>query len=222
MRVSPGALTLAFLTLAASGALEAQQLREDSYRWFIAPQGGIFLFETQTQSSTAIPVVGAQALIIGKRGGLIVEYDEALGSEETSAFGDSDAPNGVREVTFDRIRKYSATMMAYPLRSRLEPFIGVGFGIMHTVGTEVDATFTSPEEAAEVIDEAVDRGSTGFGSLVGGVQYRVSPRLVLYGQYQITTSPAAGKLLIGPTHTIVGGIRLGLGNAKEGVRGGGY
>ena len=32
----------------------------------------------------------------------------------------------------------------------------------------------------------------------------------------------AGSLLIGPTHTLAAGIRFGLGNAKEGVRGGGY
>ena len=68
----------------------------------------------------------------------------------------------------------------------------------------------------------MNRGSSGFGSLVGGLQYRISPKLVVYGQYQVTSSPSAGSLLVGPTHTLVGGIRFGLGNAKEGVRGGGY
>jgi hypothetical protein len=222
MRVSLGALTLALATLAGATALEAQQLREDSYRWYVAPQGGVLLFETQTQTSSAIPTAGLQAMIIGKRGGLMVSFEEAFGSEETSAFGDATAPNGVREVTFDRIRKYSAIMMAYPLRSRLEPYLGVGFGILHTVGTEVTGFFTDPEEAASVSEEAVDRGSTGFGSFVGGLQYRISPKVVFYGQYQVTTAPASGKLLIGPTHTFVAGLRLGLGSAKEGVRGGGY
>jgi hypothetical protein len=161
-------------------------------------------------------------MILGKRGGLMVSYEEAFGDNETSAFGDSSAPNGVREGTFDRLRKYSAILMAYPLRSRLEPYLGFGFGILHTVGTEVGGFFTDPDDAAVAYDEAVNRGSSGFGSLVGGLQYRISPKLVVYGQYQITSSPSAGSLLIGPTHTLVGGIRFGLGNAKEGVRGGGY
>ncbi len=222
MRVSFGALILALATMGGTTAVEAQQLREDSYRWYIAPQGGMMFFETQTQSSTAIPVFGVQAMIIGKRGGLLVSWEEAFGSDETSAFGDATAPNGAREVTFDRLRKYSAIMMAYPLRSRLEPYLGFGFGILHTVGTEVGGFFTDPDDAAAANQEAVERGSSGFGSLVGGLQYRMSPKLVLYGQYQVTSSPGAGSLLVGPTHTLVAGLRFGLGNAKEGVRGGGY
>jgi hypothetical protein len=56
-----------------------------------------------------------------------------------------------------------------------------------------------------------------------------------FGQYQITTSPsqkvvtasdgtplAVGRLLDGPTHTFSGGLRIGLGSARENVRGGGY
>ena len=43
-----------------------------------------------------------------------------------------------------------------------------------------------------------------------------------FGQYQITTSPSAGHLLRGPSHTIGGGLRFSLGGSKEGVRGGGY
>lgn len=222
MRVSFGALAAA-LTLAASAAsLEAQQLRDDSYTWYIAPQGGVLFFETQTQTRSGIPTFGAQAMIIGKRGGLMLSIEEAFGDQETSVYGDSSAPNGAREVTFDRLRKYSAIMMAYPLRSRLEPYLGVGFGILHTVGTSVGGTFTTPEAAGDAVEEAKNRGSTGFGSFVGGLQYRLSKKMVLYGQYQITTAPGDGSLLVGPTHTLVAGLRFGLGGAKEGIHGGGY
>jgi hypothetical protein len=113
-------------------------------------------------------------------------------------------------------------MMAEYFRSRLEPYLGFGFGILHTVGTEVGGFFTDPDDAAAANEEAVNRGSSGFGSLIGGLQYRLSPKLVVYGQYQVTSSPSAGSLLVGPTHTMVAGLRFGLGNAKEGVRGGGY
>ena len=56
-----------------------------------------------------------------------------------------------------------------------------------------------------------------------------------FGQYQITTSPgngvvadaddnavAFGRLLTGPTHTFTGGLRFGLGGARESVKTGGY
>jgi hypothetical protein len=56
-----------------------------------------------------------------------------------------------------------------------------------------------------------------------------------FGQYQITTSPsqktvtaadgsllAVGRLLDGPTHTFMGGLRIGLGSAREWVRNGCY
>jgi hypothetical protein len=222
MRVSIGALALALATLGSMTALEGQQLREDSYRWYMGAQGGGLWFETQTQTSTMVPVGGLQALIVGKRGGLMLSWEEAFGNNEESAFGDASAPNGTREVTFDRLRKYSATLMAFPLRSRFEPYLGVGFGILHTVGTEVTGFFTTPDEAATATETAKNKGSTGFGSFVGGVQYRVSPIVTIYGHYQITTSPKSGNLLVGPSHTLIAGVRFGLGNAKEGIRGGGY
>ena len=222
MRVSIGALALALATLGGVSALEGQQLREDSYRWYMGAQGGGLWFETQTQTSTMVPVGGLQALIVGKRGGLMLSWEEAFGSNEQSAFGDANAPNGTREVTFDRLRKYSATLMAFPLRSRFEPYLGVGFGILHTVGTEVTGFFTTPDEAAIATETARNKGSTGFGSFVGGVQYRISPIVTVYGHYQITTAPSSGNLLVGPSHTLIAGVRFGLGNAKEGIRGGGY
>ena len=222
MRVSIGALGVALATLIGADSLQAQNLRQDSYKWYIGAQAGGLWFETQTQSSTGIPSFGLHALVMGKRGGLMLAVDEAFGSEENSAYGDSNAPNGAQPVKFDRLRKYSGTLMAFPLRSRLEPFIGLGLGILHTVNTSVDGFFTTPEDAAAATEEAKNRGSTGFASLILGGQYRVSPRFVLFGQYQITTSPASGKLLIGPTHGAVLGIRLGLGDAREGVKGGGY
>lgn len=222
MRVSPRALTLGLVLLTAA-PLSAQQLREDSYSWYVGAQGGVLLFESQTQTRTSIPAGGAHALIVAKRAALQISIEEAFGSGEESAFGDPSAPNGTRPVTFDRLRKYSATLMAFPLRnSRVEPFLGLGFGILHTVNTQVQGFFTSPDDAALAQEDAKERGSSGFGSLVGGVQARVSPLFVVFAQYQIASSPSSGQLLVGPTHSIVGGFRISLGGSKEGIRGGGY
>jgi hypothetical protein len=222
MRVSSGALA-AFLVLCLAGPLAAQELREDSFKWYVGAQGGVLLFESQTQDRTGIPMGGAHVLVLAKRAALQISVEEGFGSDEISAYGDPLAPNGFRPVSFGRLRKYSATLMAFPLRkSNVEPFFGVGFGILHTVNTEVGGTFTSPLEAAIADSEARDRGSSGFGSLVVGVQGGVSTLVRLFAQWQVTTSPAAGKLLVGPSHSLTGGFRVSLGSAKEGIRGGGY
>lgn len=222
MRVTYGALVLALVTFASAPSLGAQQLRSDSYRWYFGVQGSGLLFETQTQKRTFAPLAGVHVLVVGKRGGLLIGVEEAFGDDESSAFGDIDAPNGARTVTFDRIRKYSATLMAFPVNGTMEPYLGAGVGIHHTVNTQVEGFFTSPQEAALSTAVAKDLGSTGFGSLVGGLQFRVTPMTLLYFQYQVTTSPAAEKLLRGPTHTLAGGFRFGLGKAREDIRGGGY
>jgi hypothetical protein len=228
MRVSIGALSILAAVFLGTGSLEGQELRPDSYRWYFGVQGGSLFYQTQTQDYTALPSAGMHMVVVGKRGGLMLSFEESFGSNEQSAFGvlftlpDSTFLEQVYDVTFDRVRKYSATMMAWPLRSRVEPYLGVGFGIMHTVGNQVQGTVTTPGEAAIVDEEARNRGSTGFGSFVGGLQYGAGGKVVVYGQYQITTSPAAGSLLIGPSHTVTFGLRFGLGKAKEDIKGGGY
>lgn len=222
MRMLPRILLAALFTTAVTSGAVAQQLRDDSYRWYIAPQAGIMVFETPSQTRSSIPAAGIQAMILGKRGGLIAAVEEAFGDDEASAFAEPGASSGARSVSFDRLRKYSATLVAYPIQARVEPYLGVGYGILHTVGTQVGGIFTDPTAAADAAEAANERGSTGFASFTGGVQARITLRAVLFGQYQITTAPASGKLLMGPTHTLVAGVRLGLGNAKEGIRGGGY
>ena len=222
MRVYVRTLTLLAALVGGNGTLAAQQLREDSYRWYIGPQGGVLLFQTQTQDYSAIPSGGLHILVMGKRAGLMLSVDEAIGSEESSAFGDASAPNGVRDVTFDHLRKYTAALMAFPLRGRFEPYVGLSFGILHTTGTQVQGVFTDPDDAADALAEAKERGSTGFGSLLGGLQLRASKSFVIFGQYQVTTAPSDGSLLVGPSHGIIAGIRFGLGTAKEDIKGGGY
>jgi len=224
MRVSSLSLATLFLLIGASTGL-AQQLREDSYRWYFGANAGVTLFESQTQTRSAVPFGGAHALIMAKRAALMIGVEEAFGSDEESAYGDPDAPNGTRFVRFDRLRKYSATLLAFPLRgTQVDPYLGLGFGILHTVGTHLPDSeiFTSPTDAAIAQSVARDLGSSGFMSLVGGIQGRLSPGTVLFGQIQVTTSPSSGSLLVGPSHTFSAGVRFSLGGAKEGIRGGGY
>jgi hypothetical protein len=204
--------------------LAAQQPGNGNFQWYLGGQGGAMFFKTPTQGRSAIPTFGGQALIVAKRTGLMLSFEEGVGSNETSAYTDA---NGVQNVTFNDIRKYSGILMAFPFRSAAQPYLGVGYGILHVVNP-------TPASVDAFQSDAVELGSFGFGTFVGGLQFQVG-RFMAFGQYQITTSPsqkavtasdgtplAVGRLLDGPTHTFSGGLRIGLGSSREGVGNGGY
>jgi hypothetical protein len=220
MKMSTRFATMATLALVAgSSSLHAQGGR-NPFSWYLGASGGVMMFETPRQESGGIPVAGANVMITAKRTALMLSIEEGFGSDEMTSFVDPTAPGGVRDVTFNDIRKYSAILLAYPLKSHAQPFIGVGFGLLHLHNPQAQNTVTIAEKAA-LDDSASARGSTGFGTLVAGVQLQVSG-VAVYGMYQITTSPQRDKLLSGPTHNLTAGIRFSLGSAKEGISGGGY
>jgi hypothetical protein len=204
--------------------LAAQQPGNGNFQWYVGGQGGAMFFKTPTQGRSGIPTFGGQALIVARRTGLMLSFEEGVGSNETSAYTDA---NGVQSVTFNDIRKYSAMLMAFPIRSAAQPYLGVGYGILHVVNP-------TPASAGAFQSDAAELGSFGFGSFVGGLQFQVG-RFMAFGQYQITTGPsndtvedatgapvAFGRLLQGPTHTFSGGVRFGLGSAREKPKSGGY
>ncbi len=226
MRMVIRSIPAAALALCLGTAhLSAQQPGNGNFQWYLGGQGGAMFFKTPTQSRSAIPTFGGQALIVAKRTGLMLSFEEGVGSNETSSYTDG---NGVQNVTFNDIRKYSAVLMAFPIRAAAQPYLGIGYGLIHVVNP-------TPTSAAAFQNDANELGSSGFGTFVGGLTFQVG-RLMAFGQYQITTSPsnhavtdgagtvlAVGRLLDGPTHTFTGGLRIGLGSAKDGVRSaGGY
>lgn len=217
-------ISLAALALSLGTAgLAAQQVYdrgEESFRWSIGAQGGLINFRSPGQTRGAIPLVGINMLVNARRGGLLLSVEEGLGDNERTFFADPTAPGGVRQIGFSRLRKYSAMLTAHPVRGALSPYLGIGVGILH-VSNPVLPTGTEPGTPAEeqaVLNAASDRGTTGFGSLLGGLELR-SRRFSLFGQYQITTAPPREKLLAGPTHTFAGGVRISLGSAREGIAG---
>lgn len=204
--------------------LTAQAPGNGNFQWYVGGQGGVMLFKTPTQDRTAIPSFGGHALIVAKRTGLMLSVDEAVGSTETSSYTDG---NGVQTVTFNDIRRYSAVLMAFPIKAAAQPYLGIGYGLIHVVNP-------TPSSSAAFQSDAVDLGSAGFGTFVGGLQFQVG-RFMAFGQYQITSGAGAtavsasdgtvlavGRLLTGPTHTFSGGLRIGLGSSRDDVRAGGY
>ena len=210
--------------LGAADVAAQQSGGNGAFQWYVGGQGGVLFFKTPTQGRQGIPSFGGQTLIVAKRTGLLLSVEEAVGDNETSGYNDT---FGAQPVTFNDLRKYSGVLMAFPLKTPVAPYLGVGFGILHVVNPQPTSTTASQSVAREL-------GSTGFGTFLAGVQFKLS-RFMAFGQYQITTSPsqkfvtdtsgtvtATGQLLVGPTHTFSGGLRIGLGNAREDVRGGGY
>ena len=107
-----------------------------------------------------------------------------MGSDETSSYSDL---SGTQTVTFNDIRKYSAVLMAFPIRAAAQPYLGVGYGIMHVVSP-------TPSSPTAFQSDAEELGSTGFGTFLAGITFQVG-RLMAFGQYQITTSPGNRRRL---------------------------
>jgi hypothetical protein len=226
MRKVTLSIPVAVLALCLGAAqLPAQQPGNGNFQWYVGGQGGVMIFETPSQTSNGIPMGGGHLLIIARRTGLMISVDEGLGSQELSSY--TDGGGSVQTYAFNDIRRYSAMLMAFPLRIPIQPYLGVGVGLMHFVNPRAISAGGSS-------DVAQDIGSSGFGSFLGGVQFKLA-RFMAFGQYQITTSPSLhavqlqtgeivgfGRMLTGPTHTFSAGLRIGLGNARERPQAGGY
>jgi hypothetical protein len=232
MRMVTLSIPVALALCVGAANLSAQQPGNGTFQWYVGGHGGIMNFEASAQGRSTVPLGGAHLLITARRTGLLLSVEQGFGSNEAGAYTmqviDSAGALVSQQpvaTTFDYIRKYSAMLMAFPIRGPATPFFGIGVGIIHTGGHTPDDEFTN------------QMGSSAFGSLVGGLNFRVS-RFSAFGQYQITTGAsqrfasqtfsddskiqAFGNLLNGPTHTFTAGLRFGLGNARERASGGGY
>jgi hypothetical protein len=212
--------------------LTAQQPGNGTFQWYVGGHGGIINFNTPAAGHQTDPLGGAHLLITARRTGLLLSVEQSFGSAKQAGYTmqifDSTGTFVSQQavpVTFKYLRKYSAMLMAFPIRGPATPFFGIGVGVMHTGGHNPDDAVSS------------GIGSSGFGSLVGGLNFRVS-RFSAFGQYQITTSPRVqratttdsegftfvsfGNFWTGPTHTFTAGLRFNLGNARERATGGGY
>ncbi|HEY6948540.1 MAG TPA: hypothetical protein VI297_06975, partial [Gemmatimonadales bacterium] len=214
MSVAALAVCLGAASLAAQGPVQGD------FQWYVGGQAGVLVFRTPAQTRGGMFMAGGHTLITARRTGLLLSVDEGIGSNEQSAY--TDATGTSQTVVFNDIRKYSAVLMAFPIRSAAQPFLGVGVGLLHAVNPQTTGTtFVSPAAAAQAQQDARDLGSTGFLTFVGGLQFKVG-RLVAFGQYQLTSaqgdktldSGASGRLIVGSTHTFSGGLRVSLGSAK--------
>jgi hypothetical protein len=212
------ATVLGLVCLVQVPAVLAQTTGFETFKWYVGGQAGVTIFETQSQTRGGIFTAGGNLLVTAKRTGLLITVEEGIKRNQLSSMEDATAPGGTRSVTFNDIRKYSFSLLAFPFRTVAQPYLGLGVGWLQTV-KEYPAG-TTPATAGATQDLAEQAGSFGFGSFTAGVQARVD-RFMVFGQYQITSAAAPGKLFVGSTHAFTAGMRISLGGAREGVTGAG-
>jgi hypothetical protein len=232
MRMVTLGIPVALALCVGAAQLSAQQPGNGTFQWYVGGHGGIMNFETPLAGRVNKPMGGAHLLVTARRTGLLLSVEQAFTASEPSVYNFTvlDSLGNVSSSqdllqTFNYLRKYSATLMAFPIKGPITPFVGIGVGVIHAGGFN-----PSDSDAQEI-------GSSGFGSLIGGLNFRVS-RFSAFGQYQVTTGPSfqvisragsqrstlisSGKITNGATHTFSAGLRFGLGNARERASGGGY
>lgn len=226
----------AIVTLAGSGPLHAQGGGTGAFKWYVGGHGGLMSFRTNVQGRQFLPTAGGQLLITAKRTGLLLSVDQAFGSDEPAAgfynvvdTSGSVIEGGTIQYTFQGLRKYTAALVAYPVRNRtVQPFVGIGVGLIHST-THTPGIYADGAAATAL-------GSSGFGTGLGGLEFRIG-RLSAFGMWQITTKSGYkelsvvlqrdgegkplltrtdfGEIFRGATHTLVGGLRFSLGSARE-------
>lgn len=231
MRMVTLSIPVALALCVGAAQLSAQQPGNGTFQWFVGGHGGVMNYGTDAGRANA-PVGGAHLLVTARRTGLLLSVEQGFDADGAGSYvvqaSNADGvvtSSGVVNASFSYVRKYSAVLMAFPIRGPASPFFGVGVGILHTGGHGFDDGIVK------------SMGSSGFGTLVGGLNFRIS-HFSAFGQYQVTTAPGIrtfsqkfaddsevfgfGNLLSGPTHTFTAGLRFGLGNARERASGGGY
>lgn len=217
MRVLTRALaTLGLAALAGATSLSAQSAGVGAYRFYVGASGGAMNFETADQTRGTIPMFGANALITADRVALLVAADFGLGSSEQASMPDALDVNATRTVTFDNINRYYFMLMAYPLRSHIQPFIGIGWGIQTLSNIQVQGTFLDAEEQYLNEQQASDLGSTAYMQVVGGVEIRVGI-VNVFGSLSAATGANDFDLIQGAVYTGQAGLRISLGKSRDDI-----
>ena len=244
MRKVTLSIPVAVLALCLGAAqLPAQQPGSNKFQWYVGGQGGITSFRSPITGREFVPMGGGHILITARRTGLLLSVDQGFGSTQTTGtfFEIRDSLGNVSSAgqeiwNFKGIRRYSAMLLAYPVRiPNIQPYLGLGVGLAHTTSNS-EGPF-----AGGRVENAL--GSAGLLAALAGLEFRLGP-FSAFGQWQVTTKHGfhqistvtrrdqTGKALetrvdfgewtVGADHTLSGGLRFNLDNAKERATGGGY
>ena len=227
MSVLRRSVATAMVALAIAGAEASAQTvaHPKDFQWTVGGQAGLLMVGTPDGETAELPMAGIQTVIRARRTALLLSMQQAFGDEEVgggymvTTFDDTGAPTGstTTPVTWDWARKYTAALIVFPIRGHIDPYFGVGAGILQ-VGNFQDDGF------------ADELSSSGYGTLIGGLELSAG-RFMVFGEYQLTTAPrvqsveinggvASGRFTRGPTHSLSAGLRVSIGSSRSQVGGG--
>src|SRR5690606_11453349 len=178
MSVLRRSVATAMVALAIAGADASAQTvaHPKDFQWTVGGQGGLLLVETPDGETAELPMAGIQTVIRARRTALLLSVQQAFGDNEvgggytTATFDEAGVPTGssVTPVTWDWARKYSAALVVFPIRGHIDPYLGVGAGILQVGGFGDDG----------IADEL---SSMGYGTLIGGLELSAG-RFMVFGE----------------------------------------
>ncbi len=190
-----GVLVGALAAVAITTPLAAQS-QPWEYRWYWGAKVGMLGYSTPTGGQVFTGQAGGEWLMTAKRTGLYVGYSQSF-TAETDTFT-VNANN--RTITFDGFRRIQIGLVALIGTGNLQPYVGGGFSLNTLTNVQVQAGNTSDEQAA------ANAASIGILMMMGGVQYRMGPKLALYAHWQ--GHPGSQDfLLTGSINSFEGGVR---------------
>lgn len=220
----------ALLALLPASASAQEQSRRFIDSWFLGAKGGLMTFWTTQVNHAPAPLVGIETMITKRRVALYISAEQAY-FKENSDFViydrdperyDSIAPVAFGDVEMRNMRRYSASLYAFPIqRGGLRAYLGLGFVLNEARGT----TLTNVRQIVDTLptnccatSASLESARTNTSALLTiGAQAQLA-RLSVFGQ--ATAMPANRNSLLNSreTYTIEGGIRYNIGSSREGVR----
>ena len=182
--------------------------------WFWGAKGGALRFGTTTEGMVVAPTAGAEWLITKRRGALLVSIDQAF-FDRTSELFDPQAENNVRVVNVKDRRRYSATLLAFPIeQGTVRPYAGVGLALESIQSSEPVGQFSDAGQFHQVSDAAYEGSSRAIALGMIGMQAQFG-RAALF--LQASASPAQRSSLFNRngSQLLEAGLRYNLSTATE-------
>jgi len=220
-RLIPSAL---LLVLAATPAM-GQEKFDRSFQWYWGAQAGALVYKTNTEGPFFDPTIGLHWVITHRRTALYVAGEQAFFTTDAHAqVADPGSTTGVRDVTFNQVRRLAAGILVYPMGGHIDPYGGAGFALFNVLNPTVDCSGTTANSNCATTNDqlqaqnaASNAASWASGFLTLGLQLNFG-RLAVFGDYTLN-SAAKNMLLDGVTHQIHGGVRYSFGSGREDITG---
>ncbi len=200
-------LATVFAALAAAPLAAQQRVQDWQYKWFWGAHAGVMSYDLPTIGTVFTPQAGAEWLITARRVALYAAYTQSFQSEQDTFAVQGLA--GTQSLSFDGMRRLQVGIVAMIGDKALQPYAGAGFTIHTLTNTRlVGATASSTVQTA-----INDAASGGFGMVLAGVNYRMTKKMIIYGQF-LYTPQGRDFLLAGGSTNITGGVRYAFLNAR--------